>query len=60
MRCTKLFPRDHQIRQTEQRVQPCGVLGKPPVADLPQAKQILDDVKRMLDLGSTRASCRKT
>ena len=52
MRCTKLSPRDHQILQTEQRIQPCGVLGKSPVAHLPQAKQILDDVKRMLDLGT--------
>ena len=42
---------DHQIGQTEQRVQPRRVLGQPAIADLLQTKQILDDVKRMLDLG---------
>ena len=51
--CVSQSPRrDHQVGQTEQRVQPRRVLGQPAIADLLQTKQILDDVKRMLDLGA--------
>ena len=41
---------NHQIGQAKERVKPCGVLGKPTVANLLQTQQVLDDVKRMLDL----------
>ena len=41
---------NHHIGQAKERVKPCGVLGKPTVANLLQTQQVLDDVKRMLDL----------
>ena len=47
---TELSACNHEIGQTEERVKPCRVLGKPTVANLLQTQQVLDDVKRMLDL----------
>jgi hypothetical protein len=41
---------NYQIGQAKERVKPCGVLGKPTVANLLQTQQVLDDVERMLDL----------
>jgi hypothetical protein len=41
---------NNQIGQAKERVKPCGVVGKPAVANLFQTQQVLDDVKRMLDL----------
>ena len=42
---------DHQIGQAKARVEPCGVLGKPTVANLLQTQQVLDDMERVFDLG---------
>jgi hypothetical protein len=36
---------NHQIGQAKERVKPCGVLGKPTVANLLQTQQVLDNVK---------------
>ena len=41
---------NHQIGQAKERIKTCRVLGKPKVANLLQTQQVLDDVKRMLDL----------
>ena len=43
---------DHQIRQSEQRMQLCRVLGQSAIARLLVSKDVLDDVKRMLNLRS--------
>jgi hypothetical protein len=40
----------HQIGQAKERVKPCGVLGKPTVANLLETQQVLDDVERVFDL----------
>ena len=48
---TKLSACNHEIGQTEERVKPCRVFGKPTVANLLQTQQVLDDVKRMFDFG---------
>ena len=42
----------HQIGQTEQREELCRVLGQALVARLAMAKQILHDMKRVLDFGT--------
>ncbi len=42
---------NHQIGQAKERVKPCGVLGKPTVANLLQTQQVLDDMERVFDLG---------
>ena len=41
---------NHQIGQAKEGIKPCRVLRKPTVANLLQTQQVLDDVKRMLDL----------
>jgi len=43
---------DHQIRQSEQRMQLRRVLGQSAIARLLVSKDVLDDVKRMLNLRS--------
>jgi hypothetical protein len=48
---TKWSACNHEIGQTEERVKRRGVFGKPTVTNLLQTQQVLDDVKRMLDLG---------
>lgn len=40
-----------QIGQAKKREKPCRVLGKPTVANLLQTQQVLDDIKRVFDLG---------
>ncbi len=42
----------HQIAEGEQGEQLRQILGQPLVANLPVAEEILDDMKRMLDLGA--------
>ena len=42
----------HQIGQTEQREELCRVLGQALVARLAMTKQILHDMKRVLDFGT--------
>jgi hypothetical protein len=46
--CPKSSACNLQIGQAKERVKPCGVLGKPTVANLLQSQQVLDDVKRMV------------
>jgi len=47
---TKSSACNHEIGQTEERVKPCRVFGKPTVTNLLQTQQVLDDVKRTLAL----------
>jgi len=42
---------NHQIGQTRELEKPCGVLVKSTIANLLQTQQVLDDVKRVFDLG---------
>lgn len=47
----ELSLRNHQIGQSEQRVQLCGVLFQPLVAHFLVVEEVLHDMERMLDLG---------
>ena len=49
---------DQQVGQAEQREQLRRVLGRAPVAHFLKPEAVLDDVKRMLDLGPHRRGVR--
>ena len=48
---TKLSARNHEIGQAKERIRPWRILGEHTLPNLHQTQQVLDNVKRMFDLG---------